>query len=161
MVSVRRLVVAVVVVRQADLTAVTPGLVHSPDISGDEANNLQTRNEDEGHDNLHGLLAFEQDRDKEEDGACGPGEILAEEDNERVWAFTTTSQSAFATRREGIMDGAKPTDESNASDDAKGDPGVRLVVALPLARALVRVGALVLVPPACIPSRHPSAPIVP
>ena len=53
--------------------------------------------------------------------------------------------------------GKRRTDESDARDDAERDPSVRLVVALPLARALVRVGALVLVPPA-IPDRTSLAP---
>ena len=44
--------------------------------------------------------------------------------------------------------GKRRTDESDARDDAERDPSVRLVVTLPLARALVRISALVLVPPA-------------
>ena len=84
MVSVRRLVIAVVVVREADLAALAPGLVHCPDVRRNEADNLEARDEDERNHDLDRLLALHEDRDKEEDGARGPGKVLAEEDNERV-----------------------------------------------------------------------------
>lgn len=90
-------VVRLIVLGKADSSALA-GFVHCPDVRRNECNDLKACYEDEGdlvgsytislhqqvsrdklvtdHD-LDGLLAANEDRDKEENGSCSPCEVFA------------------------------------------------------------------------------------